>query len=40
MLKIESGEIKLIGNRKARIFKHGQSPIELAPTDDFDFLFE
>lgn len=40
MLKIEDAQIKLIGPRNARIFKHGLPPRELAPGDDFDFLFE
>ena len=40
MIKIEDGEINLIGPKKARIFKQGEDPIELGPGDDFDFLFE
>jgi len=40
ILKIEDAEVKLIGPRKARIFKHGEEPRELGPEDDFDFLFE
>lgn len=40
MLKIEDAQIKLIGPRKARIFKHGMEPRELGTGDDFDFLFE
>lgn len=38
MFQIENNNIKLIGNRKARIFKKGQSPIELSSNDDFNFL--
>lgn len=38
MLLIDQGEIKLIGPRKARIFKKGQVPLELGPEDDFRFL--
>jgi dipeptidase E len=40
MLKIENAQIKLIGARKARIFKHGMEPRELGSGDDFDFLFD
>jgi dipeptidase E len=40
MLKIDEGEVSLIGARKARIFKKGMEPKELGPGDDFDFLFE
>lgn len=40
MLKIDEAEVKLIGPRKARVFKHGMEPRELGPDDDFDFLFE
>ena len=40
MFRIENGEIKLLGNRNARIFKGEEEPRELAPGDDFDFLFE
>ncbi|MDX9697021.1 MAG: dipeptidase PepE [Bacteroidales bacterium] len=40
MLKIDDAQIKLIGPRKARIFKHGSEPREVGPGEDFDFLFE
>ena len=40
MLKVDEAEVKLIGPRKARVFKHGEEPRELGPDDDFDFLFE
>ena len=40
MLKIDMGEVELIGPRKARIFKFEEDPIELGAGDDFDFLFE
>ncbi len=40
MLKIDNAEVELIGPRKARIFKHGDEPIELGTGDDFDFLFD
>ncbi|MFP4620008.1 MAG: dipeptidase PepE [Bacteroidales bacterium] len=39
-LFIEEGEIKLLGDKNARVFKNGEEPVELAPGDDFDFLFE
>ncbi len=38
MLHIDNENIKLIGKRNARIFKHGKEPVELQPTDDFSFL--
>lgn len=38
MLWIEEGHIRLIGPRKARIFKKGKTPQELGPQDDFSFL--
>ena len=40
MFEIEKGQIKLLGEKKARIFKGDEEPMELAPGDDFDFLFE
>lgn len=38
MLKLEKDDLVLIGNRKARIFKYGQAPVELSEDDDFNFL--
>jgi dipeptidase E len=38
MLLLEEDELTLIGNRKARIFKYGQQPMELSNEDDFSFL--
>lgn len=38
MLIIEDQQIRLIGNRTARIFKKGTSPVELSSEDDFSFL--
>lgn len=40
MLWVENNEIKMIGERSARIFKHGQSPKELWSRDDFSFLLK
>jgi dipeptidase E len=37
---VEKGDIWLLGNKNARVFKNGDEPLELAPGDDFDFLFE
>jgi dipeptidase E len=37
---VEKGEVWLLGNKNARVFKNGDEPFELAPGDDFDFLFE
>lgn len=38
MLLLEDKELTLIGNRKARIFKYGQEPMELSNEDEFNFL--
>jgi len=38
MLHVETGKMKLIGSRTARIFKKGSSPVELSAEDDFSFL--
>ena len=40
MLKIEDGNISLLGNKTSRIFKHGTPPKEYSSKDDLDFLFE
>ena len=39
MLWIDEEHIRLIGPRKARIFKKSREPQELGPEDDFSFLF-
>ncbi len=38
MLKLENKNLELIGNRKCRIFKKGENPLELRAGDDFNFL--
>ncbi|MDR0422614.1 MAG: dipeptidase PepE [Proteiniphilum sp.] len=38
MLLVEDGGVKLMGTRKARIFRYGQDPLELSGEDDFSFL--
>lgn len=38
MLRVEDQQIRLIGNRTARIFKKGTTPVELSSADDFSFL--
>ncbi|KUK78074.1 MAG: hypothetical protein XD92_0545 [Proteiniphilum acetatigenes] len=38
MLLLEDGDLVLIGNRKARIFRYGEEPQELSSEDDFTFL--
>jgi dipeptidase E len=38
MLRVENKKMSLIGNRTARIFKKGTSPVELGSEDDFSFL--
>lgn len=40
LLWVEDKKIKLLGKRTARIFKHGQPPVELASDDDFNFLLK
>ncbi len=40
MLRIERGNIELLGTKPARIFHHGQSTFEVMPGDDIDFLFD
>ncbi|MDD4778014.1 MAG: dipeptidase PepE [Fermentimonas sp.] len=40
MLLLEEGDLVLMGNRKARIFKYGQEPKELSNEDDFRFLLK
>jgi dipeptidase E len=38
MFKFENGNLELIGSNSCRIFKHGESPAERLPGDDFNFL--
>lgn len=38
ILRVEDHQIRLIGNRSARIFKKGTTPVELSNQDDFGFL--
>ncbi len=38
MFLIEDSNIRLIGTKKARIFKYGQSPLEAGPGSDIQFL--
>jgi dipeptidase E len=40
MFLIENGSIRLIGPRKARIFKKNHLPLELGDNDDFRFLLK
>jgi dipeptidase E len=40
MFRIENAQIQLLGPKNARIFMGDQEPLELAPGDDFDFLFD
>jgi dipeptidase E len=40
MLEISDGSIRLIGPRKARIFKKGISAVELGDSDDFSWLLK
>jgi dipeptidase E len=38
MLTLTGGELKLHGKRPMRVFKAGQAPLELQPTDNLQFL--
>ena len=38
MLRVEGEEIKLIGNRPARLFVKGEEPRDIAPEESFSFL--
>lgn len=40
MFHIDGDKISLIGPRTLRIFKHGQSALELSSTDDIQFLMQ
>ena len=40
MLRVEGDQMRLIGNRTARIFLKGNTPLELSSDDDFSFLLE
>lgn len=40
MLLLDKGNLNLLGPKTARIFRHGNIPIEVKPDDDLDFLFE
>ena len=40
MLLIENDQMRMIGSRKARIFRKGTAPVELSSDDDFSFLLK
>ena len=40
ILYVEDDKMELIGKKSARIFKHGNKPIELSSNDDFSFLLK
>jgi dipeptidase E len=40
MLLVDDQQTQLIGNRTARIFKRGTTPVELSSADDFGFLLK
>lgn len=40
ILHFEDGKLSLIGERSARIFKHGTETVELTSKDDFNFLLK
>lgn len=40
MLLLENGQLRLEGLRNARLFHHGNEPVELGINDDFNFLIK
>ncbi|MDD2548536.1 MAG: dipeptidase PepE [Bacteroidales bacterium] len=40
ILKVEGGDITLLGDKSLRVFKHQAEPKEYKPGDNLDFLFE
>jgi dipeptidase E len=38
MLRVEDKNMKLLGSGNARLFHHGNEPVELGPRDDLSFL--
>jgi dipeptidase E len=38
MLRVEGDEIRLIGNKPARLFQKGEAPRDIAPEESFSFL--
>lgn len=40
ILHLEDGKLSLIGERTARIFKHGKETVELSAKEDFNFLLK
>lgn len=40
MLRIEDGRMDLIGPKPLRLFRHGDPPRELTPSDDLSFLLD
>jgi dipeptidase E len=38
MFLVDNSNIQLLGNKNTRIFKYGQSPMEVKPGDDLQFL--
>jgi hypothetical protein len=37
-LVVDDGALRMIGPHSCRVFRHGQAPREVAPTEDFAFL--
>jgi dipeptidase E len=40
MFQVVEGKVSYIGKLPLRLFQHGKAPVEIAPTDDFSFLFK
>jgi dipeptidase E len=40
IIRVEDGDISLIGGKPMRVFKNGMAPKEFNAGDDLDFLFE
>ena len=40
MFQVVDGKVSYIGKLSLRVFQYGKEPVEIAPTDDFSFLFK
>lgn len=40
LFKIEDENISLLGEKKCRIFRYGQNPVEMQPGEDFQYLMQ
>ncbi len=40
MFQVVDGKVSYIGKLSLRVFQYGKEPVEIAPNDDFSFLFK